>query len=431
MTNNIAFSYTGFAASIPGAGHIRLGTPCQDASEVINNPRPALIVCDGRGSAKLSHFGAQGATKAFRTQIAIMEPFLAGMLDGEADAEKWTNFCRIMYRTLVQVKINLAEEHACDEKEFDFTVAFAIAGQRNIGCFQVGDGAIVLRQNNICLTAFIPDKGEFVNQTSFLRAGGESAGKFHAELFPSDINSGIAITSDGPEHLMFQLSDMTPGKIFETMFGDLARGQLCRQDIMDYLSRKCWTDDPRGNDDRSLAIISPSSCLAGNIHQRECAVEEVTEIIEEEENASDASSMGKSTNPVPTDGNQEAAADVAENKSLPRFKGSNILAAVMLIMVILATLYGIWIWRTMTRKIETLNARNIAQRNLIERIKNELNEEKRRVDELKAKNNEPDDFSPDNLFPDMEVEIEQTSLQAELKNGFGNNSLETTIKMTT
>ena len=34
----------------------------------------------------------------------------------------------------------LAEEHGCPESEFDFTIAFAVAGERRIGFFHVGDG---------------------------------------------------------------------------------------------------------------------------------------------------------------------------------------------------------------------------------------------------------------------------------------------------
>ena len=248
--------WVGFAASVPGAGHIRYGIPCQDASYTQTSPRPALIVCDGRGSAKRSHFGAQGAVEAFRRQVAILEPFLCGMLDCEEEkSEQWIKFCRIMYRTLMQVKYDLSAEQDLPEKEFDFTVAFAIAGRRHIGCFQVGDGAIVLRQKGICMTVFPPEKGEFANQTHFLRPGGEIEMKFRQALYPVRENSGIAITSDGPEHLMFHLADMTPGKVFSVFFDDLCRDELCWQDIMDYLTRREWMDDLRGSDDRSLALL--------------------------------------------------------------------------------------------------------------------------------------------------------------------------------
>lgn len=249
--------WTGFAASIPGGGHIRHGIPCQDASAVMTSPCPAVIVCDGRGSAKLSHFGAQGAVDAFRFQMSILDPFLVSILDGEEEKpDQWIKFCRIMYRTLMQVKYDLAEKHNEEEKEFDCTVAFAIAGEKHIGCFQVGDGSIVLRQNGVCKTIFLPEKGEYANQTHFLRPGGEEQMKFQYALLDAEVNSGIAITSDGPEHLMFRLADMTPGKIFDMFLADLRKEELCRQDLMDYLTRREWADDPRGSDDRSLALLA-------------------------------------------------------------------------------------------------------------------------------------------------------------------------------
>ena len=191
--------WTGFAASIPGGGHIRRGIPCQNASAVATAPRPAVIVCDGRGSAKLSHFGAQGAVGAFRFQTSVLEPFLAGILDGEKrKTEQWGKFCRIMHRTLMQVKYDLTEKYDENEKEFDCTVAFAVAGKKHIGCFQVGDGSIVLRQNGVCRTVFLPGKGEFANQTLFLRPGGEERMDFQYALLDAGENSGIAAASVGP-----------------------------------------------------------------------------------------------------------------------------------------------------------------------------------------------------------------------------------------
>ncbi len=251
--------WSALAASIPGSGHIRRAIPCQDASLAILSPRPALIVCDGRGSAQRSHDGAQAAVRAFKSQIAVFEPMLASILDSPDDrASAWLQFSRIIYRTLMQVKLDLAEQHSLPEREFDFTVAFAIAGGHHIGCFQVGDGAIVLRQDDVCLTAFRPDKGEFANQTQFLREHGEEHGNFQARLFSACVNSGIAITSDGPEHLMFQLATMTPGPIFPHLFDELHAQNLSWQDIMDYLTRREWNDDPRGTDDRSLALLIPN-----------------------------------------------------------------------------------------------------------------------------------------------------------------------------
>lgn len=264
MNNDTAVSavsarnWRGFAASVPGVGHIRRGIPCQDASLVVVSPRPALIVCDGRGSAALSHLGAQGAVAAFKRQIAIMEPLLANLLDREKTSpEQWSKFCRLLYRTLHQVQIDLGTERELAPKEFDFTVALAVVGTSHIGCFQVGDGSIVLRQHGKCVTAFAPEKGEFANQTNFLRDGGENRQAFQSALFPAAENSGIAVTSDGPEHMMFHLADMKPGRVFDCFFDDLAGGEFRWEDLMDYLTEREWNNDPRGADDRSVALVVP------------------------------------------------------------------------------------------------------------------------------------------------------------------------------
>ena len=264
MNNELNSIWAGFSASIIGSGHIKRGLPCQDASAAVTSPRPALIVCDGRGSASRSQDGASAAVRDFTSQCAIFEPMLAAILDAdEADAGHWEQFCRILYRTLMQTKLNLACEQNVPEKEFDFTVAAAVVGTNWIGCFQVGDGAIVLRQDGIARTAFTPDKGEFANQTHFLRENGEARGRFHAKLFSAKENSGIAITSDGPEHLMFHLATMTPGKIFHMLFDDMQNRSLTKQDIMDYLTRREWDKDPRGQDDRSIAILAPELAEQG------------------------------------------------------------------------------------------------------------------------------------------------------------------------
>jgi hypothetical protein len=250
-------AWDGHAVSVPGNGHIRREIPCQDASGVWLSPRPCLIVCDGRGSAKLSHLGARAAVKAFRSQCAVMERRLANLLDTRrCDAKEWRHFCQLMVRTVCQQKLELAEEHGCPESEFDFTIAFAVVGERRIGFFQVGDGALTVQRNGVCQVVFQPDKGEFDNQTSFLHPGDETGKKLHAVMLNADGVTGLAATSDGPEYLMFELSSMAPGPIFNQMFTDLRVGQFPRQSSLDYLTGSRWTRDPRGNDDRSLAIIA-------------------------------------------------------------------------------------------------------------------------------------------------------------------------------
>ena len=253
-------NWNGFAVSVIGFSHINKDLPCQDASLVVAAPRAAAIVCDGRGSAKLSHFGAQAAVKAFQNQIAVFEPMLATILDEESVApERWDMFSRIIYRTLAQSKQELVREYNnadITEREFDFTVACAVTGKKHIGCFQVGDGAIVMRKDGATFTVFEPDKGEFANQTVFLRENGENKGKFHSKLIDSANVDGIAITSDGPECLMFKLPELVPSEVFNAFFDDMAAGNFDCQDLRNYLTRKKWSESYYGSDDRSVALLA-------------------------------------------------------------------------------------------------------------------------------------------------------------------------------
>jgi hypothetical protein len=245
------------AVSIPGNGHIRTERPCQDACGVWCDLRPCIIVCDGRGSASLSHYGAQAAVEAFRSQCCVMEDLLAAILDKEKwNDNRWNRFCELMIRTVCQKKMELSEKFHLPEKEFDFTIAFAVFGKERCGFFQVGDGAITVREKEECYSVFLPDKGEFDNQTTFLRYGDENKKEYHSCMIASKDIDGIAITSDGPEYLMFHLPSMVPGPIFNKLFDDLKSGVLKRQDILDYLTGSRWYKDPRGNDDRSLAILT-------------------------------------------------------------------------------------------------------------------------------------------------------------------------------
>ena len=252
--------WRGFAASVPGNGHIRHELPCQDASSTILEPRPAVIVCDGRGSASkgLSQEGSKAAVRAFRAQLNVLEPCLAAYLDRPGlEPSQWRDLCRVLYRTLAQAKLDCAERFGLPENEFDFTAAFAVVGRLWTGCFQVGDGALVIRRKGACETVFKPQKGEFANLTTFVRWGGDGKDAFSSAVFPSAEIDGVAATSDGPEHRLFHLAGMTPGPRFDAFFDELKDGSFTREDLLDYLTAaRRWSSDPRDSDDRSVALLA-------------------------------------------------------------------------------------------------------------------------------------------------------------------------------
>ena len=251
-------TWQGYAVSVMGRGHLQRGIPCQDASLTWNTPRPGLVVCDGKGSASHSHFGARRAVQEVARQCYVLEPLLAAILDSENSEtleEQWQNTAQLLYRAMAEVQLRLSRKHGLPCKEFEFTTCVAMVGKRRIGLLQVGDGAMVVRQKGKCRTVFALDKGEFANHTTFVRPGKETL-SFHTTLVPTQETDGIAATSDGPEHLMFHLRTMTPGPIFDCFFDNMASGEMTREDLREYLTRKDWDVDARGHDDRTVAVLT-------------------------------------------------------------------------------------------------------------------------------------------------------------------------------
>jgi hypothetical protein len=65
-----------------------------------------------------------------------MEDLLAAILDGEKwNDNRWNRFCDLMIRTVCQRKMELAEKFDLPEREFDFTIAFAVWGKERCGFF--------------------------------------------------------------------------------------------------------------------------------------------------------------------------------------------------------------------------------------------------------------------------------------------------------
>lgn len=252
--------WAGFAASIPGSRHIREELPCQDASAFVDGAVQAVIACDGRGSSDISQDGSSRAAALFASQVSILAPWLAEVLNcPESTEHDWRRLARVLHRTLAQAKTDLVAETGNAETCYDFTVAFAVRGQAHIGCFQVGDGALVVRDGGVCRTVFAGDGGEFANETRFLRSGEEEDdAAFHCALLPASRIDGIAAMTDGVKHRMFHLADMVPGPAFDVFFDGMADGTFDRGDLLAYLTRSAWTTDPRDGDDRTLALMAPA-----------------------------------------------------------------------------------------------------------------------------------------------------------------------------
>lgn len=253
-------AWRGLAVSLVGQGHVRSELPCQDASGCLTGSRPAAIVCDGAGSVARSEEGAKAAVAAFKRGLGLFEPWIAQCLDGPQMPDEvadcfWRYICEWMARALEESKLELVRDRGGCEKDYDYTVAFAVVGQERCGFFQVGDGMIVAGSGDHLKVVFAPEKGRFANETRFLRVGTGIGRQFQAALLPRTQVDRVAVTSDGPVKLLFDARSLTPSALFGKMFEDLAGGTLSRGDLCSFLTCRKWAEIG-AEDDKTLVLLT-------------------------------------------------------------------------------------------------------------------------------------------------------------------------------
>lgn len=253
--------WTGLAASVIGHDHVRREQPLQDASTAVAAPRPAAAVCDGAGSAARSHEGARAAVREFRVAVAAMEPLLADALDEDTPEEYAEDLWRYAAGWIVRALAAAREEAArggtgCAE-DYAFTFAGAVVGRMRTGFVQIGDGALcVLGRGGQCGLVFAPEKGRFANSTNFLGNDTVERDAHLTQTLPTGSIAGLMAMSDGPAVNMLDLVHARPAPVVPRMIADCAAGELDRASLFNYLTGPRWFGDPRGGDDKSIAILA-------------------------------------------------------------------------------------------------------------------------------------------------------------------------------
>ena len=254
-------SWKGVGVSVIGNDHVRHELPLQDASAVILSPRPAAVVCDGAGSASKSHDGANAALREFRIALSALELYIAAVLDletvpFEVSNNAWRCVANLICCMLVAAKEEAARMGTGKTQDYDFTFAAAVVGRIRTGFIQIGDGAVCVKtRNGGCAIAIKPQKGRYVNATTFLTADALKKGAYCTRVIPTSAIGGVMVMSDGPEVAMVDLSRMRPAGVVSRMIDDFAAGELDRDALLNYLTGSRWAKDLRGGDDKSVVIL--------------------------------------------------------------------------------------------------------------------------------------------------------------------------------
>jgi hypothetical protein len=163
-----------------------------------------LVACvaDGAGSAKHSELGSsivcnsmiENATKHFETHGSFDNLRQQHVLEWCEDA-----------RTRIQ---DAATAHDCRTREFASTLCVAIMAPSTSFFVQIGDGAIILGNDNLYGVVFWPQSGEYANSTNFLTSDEyENQLEF---LATQSQCSKVALMTDGIERIALRFDIQTP-----------------------------------------------------------------------------------------------------------------------------------------------------------------------------------------------------------------------------
>jgi len=250
-------------ASSVGTSHIENGEACQDECLAGTFCAPDSeeyflgLVSDGAGSASHGRFGAEAACEKGRSVI-------------ERWVRKEVALSRLTLETVTSWVVAI-RQHICQAadakgvtpRDFACTLLGAVVGTKAAAFFQVGDGAIVIRDGDSFHPVFWPDAGEYANMTYFVTdedALVHLRRKIWLSSRESSLPGEVAMFSDGLQRLALVYESRTAYKpFFEPMFGTLRKVNPAACDMLsDQLA--LFLGNPKVNertdDDKTLVLAT-------------------------------------------------------------------------------------------------------------------------------------------------------------------------------
>ena len=147
--------------AVTGQSHKQSNTPCQDkVCSLVKNEVCVLCLCDGAGSARLSHFGAR--LVASRVCVLLSKNFDEYFALNEADLK-----AKIL-KILLEKLQKKAEFLHCKISDLASTLLFVAIKKDKFILAHIGDGLIACLKNETLSVLSAPQNGEFINTTTFI-----------------------------------------------------------------------------------------------------------------------------------------------------------------------------------------------------------------------------------------------------------------------
>ncbi|GAB1542932.1 hypothetical protein NUACC21_56060 [Scytonema sp. NUACC21] len=185
-------------SSFVGTSHQEQGKGCQDYASYYLVPNDNYVigaVADGAGSAKHSEIGAKIAVEE---AINYLKKILySKSINNENQARE--KFTQVLDHVLLKLKEE-AKNKGFLLSDLNSTLLVFIATSNWFAAMQIGDGLIIIKhKNGDYELVFKPDKGEYVNQTTFVTS---SDAKERMQLRFQSINLNfICLTTDWCENI--------------------------------------------------------------------------------------------------------------------------------------------------------------------------------------------------------------------------------------
>lgn len=236
---------------VQGIGHKRARLPCQDRTHALSLAGTDIIVlADGAGSAKFSHYGAERVVQCVANYVAEHFQDCFDCADGREVAR----------RILGLVAEELRQEalkHGCETRDLASTLLLAaVHGERFI-LAHVGDGVIGYLDGTSLKVASTPENGEFANETTFVTsANAERAMRLYKGTLRE--KCAFVLMSDGTEQSLFHKRTKTLAPVIVKL---MHRVCLVKRDVLQKQMEEALSSVIAKNtqDDCSLAILARES----------------------------------------------------------------------------------------------------------------------------------------------------------------------------
>lgn len=257
------WNWIGIFDYVVGSSHLKLNPtiPCQDTALATVLDRPILIVSDGAGSCKLSHFGSNVVVRKLSELIAKQEGGIdVDILDADQDYsdDESSNYAKKIIDCSIQALREESISKNDDISNFRCTLSIVVIGRIRSFWLRVGDSPIIVQRTDSTHLLGSINKGEFSNQTNFI-CEEISEDEFEYGLLEMDDIRGFCALSDGAAERLISTDGEKIAPAVTKILDSLRRGELMYQDLHGFLSDPSFWSHTTGDDKSFAALVFQSN----------------------------------------------------------------------------------------------------------------------------------------------------------------------------